>query len=548
MTSQTPFDLFAASARDYPGQPVMKAPASAHLSYAPEGFSYTYAEAAAVIDALRDRYAGAGYGRGHRVALILENRPEMLFHWLALNALGATIVPINPDLKPEELRYQLEKSRSDLVVALPAYDALLDAGCPEGLPRAHPDSVPPGALSAPQAGTPGPDQECAILFTSGSSGLPKACQLSNEYFLTLAAWYVSDEGMGPMAPGAEVALTPLPLFHMNALGCTCLGMIQAGGCIVALDRFHARAWWPTVADSGATLVHALGVIPAILLKLPVDPAETAHQARLVFSPGVEPGNKQEFERRYNVRIEEGWAMTETGGAAGIGSAGIELPKGKQCIGKPYRNVDWRLVDDAGADVATGQPGELWVRARGADPRRGFFSGYLGDEAATAEAWEGGWFHTGDIMMRDDAGLFYFVDRKKSIVRRSGENISSLEVESALVRDPGIYAAAVAPAPDDVRGEEVLAFIVLSDPAPAALAGRDRDAALALVEAAAPYISYHKLPGWVVFTDALPLTSTKKLQRGVLKANAATAVEDGSAIDLRGEKGRFRTAGKPGGQS
>jgi acyl-CoA synthetase (AMP-forming)/AMP-acid ligase II len=548
MAPQSPYDVFIESARSYPAHPMIKAPASAHLPYAPEGFSHSYAEAESLVQALKARYAAAGYGRGHRVALILENRPEMLFHWLALNGLGATIVPINPDLRPEEVRYQLEKSRSDLVVALPDYDALLDEGCPAGLPRAHPDATPPRALSAPQEGTPGLDQECAILFTSGSSGLPKACQLSNDYFLTLAAWYVSDEGMGPMTPGAEVALTPLPLFHMNALGCTCLGMIQAGGCTVALDRFHARSWWPTIADSGATLVHALGVIPAIVLKLPADPAETAHKARLVFSPGVDPEHKQEFERRYNVRIEEGWAMTETGGAAGIGSAGIALPKGRQCIGKPYRNVDWRLVDDAGRDLATGQPGELLVRARGEDPKRGFFSGYLGDEAATAEAWEGGWFHTGDIMMRDDDGLFYFVDRKKSIVRRSGENISSLEVEGALMRHPGVYSAAVAPAPDDVRGEEVLAFIVLTDPATDDLAHRDRDAALALVEAAAPFLSYHKLPGWVVFVDELPLTSTKKLQRGVLKANAAKAVEDGAAIDLRGEKSRFRTATKAGGKA
>lgn len=117
-----------------------------------------------------------------------------------------------------------------------------------------------------------------------------------------------------------------------------------------------------------------------------------------------------------------------------------------------------------------------------------------------------------------------------------------------MRHPGVYSAAVAPAPDDVRGEEVLAFIVLTDPATDDLAHRDRDAALALVEAAAPFLSYHKLPGWVVFVDELPLTSTKKLQRGVLKANAAKAVEDGAAIDLRGEKSRFRTATKAGGKA
>lgn len=537
MQPTSPYAAFIATATRWPGRPMLVAPASAGMAHAPEGLRIPYAQAANAVDALIAGFKVAGLGAGHRVALVLENRPEMIFHWLALNALGASMVPINPDLKPAELRYQLEKSRSNLVIGWPAHDALVAAGCPDDLPRMHPGEPVPQLPPAP--GQPeGLTAESALLFTSGSTGLPKACILSNEYFLRVAQWYVSSHGFGPMTPGAEVALTPLPLFHMNALGCTVLGMILCGGAMVCLDRFHARRWWATVADSGASIVHALGVIPAILLKLDPVPQETAHRARVVFSPGVDPAHKLAFQARYGVPIAEGWAMTETGGAGVIATAGVPMPDGRPCIGVPCPGMEWRLVDDAWQDVGLGAPGELLCRSAGPDPRAGFFSGYLGDEDATAEAWQGGWFHTGDIMTCDDRGRFYFVDRKKSIVRRSGENISSLEVEAALALDPSVQVAGVAPVPDELRGEEVLAFVVPGDPA----AARDAAAALALLERCAARLSYHKLPGWVVFADALPLTATNKLMRGQLKSEGAAAVAAGRALDVRAQKALLRTNG------
>lgn len=532
MLLPTPFHAFDRKAQTRPDLPFVMAPASAGLPYAPEGFSYTYGAAAEQIAALRVGYAAAGYGHGSRVALILQNRPEFLFHWLALNALGASIVPVNADMRPDELRYQMEKSQAELMVALPEFDALVAAGCPGDMPRCHPgDAIPPAKAPRPAAeGQPG--DECALLFTSGSTGMPKACILSNYYFMNVADWYVSTEGMGGLAEDCEVSLTPLPFFHMNALGCTAVGMMVVGGCIVALDRFHASRWWQTVADSGATIVHALGVIPAILLQLPSHPAETAHKARFAFSPGVDAAHKIEFERRYGLPILEGWAMTETGGTGVTCTFGVDCPPGQRCIGVARSGMDWRLVDDEGRDVPPGTAGELWVRAKGDDPRKGFFTGYLGDEKATAEAWEGGWFHTGDVMSVDAEGRFYFVDRKKSIVRRSGENISALEVEMALIADPAVKTAAVTPVADDTRGEEVFAFVVTE-------AAADPAAANALLERLAAKLSYHKLPGWLAYTEALPVSSTNKLLRGVLKSDAAEAVASGRAFDLRSEKTALR---------
>jgi acyl-CoA synthetase (AMP-forming)/AMP-acid ligase II len=526
----TPYQALVASAAKAPDHPCILAPASARLPWAPDGFRITYGQALAESHRLRDAYAAAGYGRGSRVAVLMGNRPEFILHWMALNAIGASIVPINGDMRPDELRHQMTVSQAECVIAAPGSEALLSAGVPDGVPVAAPGAPVPAARAPrpPEGGHEG--DESALLFTSGSTGKPKACILSNHYFLNVARWYTTMPGIAAMEPGREVSLTPLPFFHMNALGCTVVGMLTIGGTIVPLDRFHPDRWWATIADSGATIVHSLGVIPAILLQRATGPDDRRHRARFTFGPGVDAQHRIEFEARFNLPIVEGWAMTETGAGAVTDTAGVAYEPGRRCIGVARGDMEWRLVDDAGADVPVGSPGEFWCRTRGPDPRRGFFSGYLGDPAATEAAWAGGWFHTGDIMSVDEAGRFYFVDRKKSIVRRSGENISALEVEAALAADPAVKAAAVTPVSDPVRDEEVFAFVVPAADAP------DPEGLLARV---GERLSYHKLPGWLVFTDALPVSSTNKLQRGEIRARAEAAVTGGTALDLRKLKGKLR---------
>lgn len=533
----SPYDAFHATAARRPELPFLIAPTSAGLPYAPEGFRITYGEAAAEADALAQTYAAQGYGRGSRVALLLENRPVFFFHWLALNRLGASIVPINGDMRPEELAHQMAIARPDLVVALPEHEALIEGGVPAEVPRSAPGQpIPVARDPRDPARTREPDDECALLFTSGSTGKPKGCSLSNLYFVNVADWYTNMGGEAAMQRDCEIALTPLPFFHMNALGCNGVGMMMIGGAIVPLDRFSARRWWDAVADSGATIVHNLGVIPAILLQLPVSEAETRHKARFNFSPGVDAQHKIDFEARFKLPIVEGWAMTETGGTGVTCTAGHDYPAGERCIGVAREGMEYRIVDDEGRDVPVGTPGELLVRAAGPDPRRGFFSAYLGDPEATEAAWEGGYFHTGDVVRVDERGLFYFVDRKKSIIRRSGENISALEVEAALKADAAVQAVAVTPVPDAVRGEEVFAFVTLHT------GDGDGNAALALVQRAAERLSYHKLPGYVAFVGAMPVGSTQKLLRGQLRTDAQAVLEAGEAIDLRDRKSGFRRAG------
>ena len=192
-----------------------------------------------------------------------------------------------------------------------------------------------------------------------------------------------------------------------------------------------------------------------------------------FGAGVDRKNHEAFERRFGFPLIEAWAMTETGAAACVMANHEPRHVGTNCFGRPEPYMQYRLVDDQGRDVDGGAPGELLVRSAGADPRRYFFSGYLKDAVATDEAWAEGWFHTGDIVRRDADGSLYFVDRKKNVIRRSGENISAVEVESVLNQHPAVKAAAVAAAPDAMRGDEVMACVVTRDPVVRSATRRNR---------------------------------------------------------------------------
>jgi acyl-CoA synthetase (AMP-forming)/AMP-acid ligase II len=522
---------FHATSDRHSGRPFLHILDETAAHYGIVGGSISYGEAAGRVAALSRRYAAAGYGIGHRIGLMLENRPDFFFHWLALNALGVSVVPLNAELRPAELEYLVGHSELCLAVGLPAHLPALQAA---GALATTADGPLPEATTPRGAGAPDRATECALLYTSGTTGRPKGCVLSNFYYLRCGEWYTTVGGLCTVTPGVERLLTPLPMVHMNAMACSTMAMILSGGCIIPLDRFHPRSWWDNVRDSQASIVHYLGVMPSMLLGAEPDPRDRAHQVKFGFGAGVDRRHHAVFEERFGFPLLEAWAMTETGNGAVVIANREPRHVGTSCFGRPEPDVQVRLVDEAGADVGPGTPGELLVRAAGDDPRAGFFSEYLKDPEATAEAWAGGWFHTGDVVRADAEGFLYFVDRKKNVIRRSGENIAAVEVESVLRRHPAVREVAVAATPDALRGEEVLACIVPRVPVPPERMGEvARDiVALALDQAA-----YFKAPGWVAFVDSLPLTASQKIQRGELKRLAQELPGSPGCIDTRHLKKR-----------
>src|SRR5690606_38398971 len=177
----------------------------------------------------------------------------------------------------------------------------------------------------------------------------------NDYFVRLAQWYVGAGNGGKLRTGEEVILTPLPMFHMNALGCSALGAIILQSTLVPLDRFSDSRWWATVAESDATLIHYLGVMPAILLTLPAIEHERDHKVRIAFCAGVDPLHQESFERRFGIELTEAWAMTDTCGSATTSTAGGDRHLAMRCIGYPHADMDYRIVGEAGTDAEEGEP-------------------------------------------------------------------------------------------------------------------------------------------------------------------------------------------------
>ncbi len=487
----------------------------------------TYEQAGCAIERTVTGYRQAGYGPGHHVALLLDNRAEFYIHWIALNAIGACVVPIGTSLTAQEAGYLLQHGDVDLVVHLPELQAAAERATHPlgGLAIATPQAVEAHGAprAAPKRFTGNSSAGAAIVFTSGSTGRPKGCVLSNQYFLTFGNWYRDLGGRCSLHPEAERLITPLPLNHVNALAFSSMGMILTGGCIIQLDRFRSTEWWPAVTESRATLMHYLGVMPAMLLQMPPHPLERSHSLRFGFGGGVRGALHASFEDRFGCPLIEAWAMTETGGAGTISTHVGVRHVGSGCIGQPSaRYAEAEVVDDDGKPCSVDAVGELVVRATGDDPRRGFFAGYYKDRAATENAWQGGWLHTGDLARRGADGALFFVGRRKQMIRRSGENISAAEVEAALAVDPRVKEAAVVPVPDEIREEEVFAFIVV--PADVMPTGELADA---ILHAAAERLAYYKLPGYFAFVDSLPVTATQKPRYGALAELARSFLDRSS---------------------
>jgi crotonobetaine/carnitine-CoA ligase len=539
----TAFAAFAETARAHPGNAFLCIPARADRDYLPAGAEFGYGEALERILALRRLYAESGIGHGHRVALLLGNRPEHFFHLFAVNALGAGIVPLNPDNTPDEMLYALSHSEADLAFSAGSRLADLKAvarGCERPLPVYSAEDLP-AHLAQPskpaREGAPGPATEAALLYTSGTTGRPKGCVISNEYFLTSGGWYLGRGGRLAFTFGEERLFNPFPVFHMNAGVMSLMAVTLSAGCLISADRFHPKTWWRDLVATRATAVHYMGVIPPILFKQPRAPEERMHRVKFGLGASVDPTFHADFEARFGFPMVEVWGMTETGR---IFCDNIEPRQiTSRAIGRPCDGLEVLIADDADMPAPQGAPGQLLVRFAGPDPRKGFFSGYLKEPEATEQAWRGGWFHTGDVVRAAPDGMLHFVDRRKNIVRRSGENISAAEVEEAIITHKAVHTVAVMPIEDELREEEVMACVVLIEGA-----SPDRGLAQSIFDHCKTRLAYYKTPGWIVFRETLPVTTTTKIQKGLIFAAGEDPKSAAGAHDLRHEKRRHNAGAAP----
>ena len=529
-------EVFASAVASHGDRPFFMVPANEKRDYLKGGFEITYGDAARRIEGLTAAYRDAGYGLGHRVATLLENRPEFVLNKFALNALGACCVPINPDYRAGETAYLLEHSEPDLILTLGHREGQVREALAQSSCRPHVltlEAFSGGTLPTPSRHAAGqsaaPDTPASILYTSGTTGRPKGCILSQGYEVACGAWYASLGGVPSFRRGEERIYNPLPLYHANAGVVSLMGALWTANAQVQPDRFHPQRWWREVAQSRATVVHYLGVIAPLLLAQPSSEEERNHTVRFGIGAGIEPQLHAAFEQRFGFPMIELWGMTEM--VRVLADCFEPRQVGTRALGRAVPGVDVRVVDENDRDVADGQPGEMLVRHSAATPRRGCFSGYLKDQAATETAWRGGWFHTGDTVYRAAGGMLHFVDRKKNIIRRSGENIAAAEIEATLLSHPEVEQVAVLAVKDELREEEVLACVVLKGSAN--IAG----AAQRLFQHCYERMAYYKAPGWMHFLDCLPTTGTQKIQKHTIYPGGIDPRTAAGVVDLRAHKKR-----------
>ena len=488
------------------------------LTFDETGERLTFAEIARRSGAIGAALGGIGIAPGDKVAVMLRNRPEFPLAWLGIAQAGAVMVPVNTFYKTSDAGYLLAHSGAKVVVTSDQFVPMIRSIEEPGLALEHIVSVDGdggggarylGDLLAAAGGAPAPPDVHAetlvnIQYTSGTTGRPKGCMLSHGFWITFGRNFVRSalaEG------GGDVVLTAQPFYYADPQWNT-VGTLLAGAELVVLDRFHPSTFWSKVREYGVSYFYCLGVMPRLLLKMPPDPADRDHRVRLVHCSAIPPASHAEIEARWGAPWYEAYGMTE------LGFGSVEDPTehaetiGSGCIGRPVPDREIRVVDDAGRPIPRGEVGEIVLRGPG------MMDGYYRAEEATAEFFKDGWLHTGDLGRMDAAGRLYFAGRKKDVIRRSGENISAMEVEEVIEHHPQVRFVACTSVPDDLRGEEVKAYVVLQDGAvPESAPPQD------LAAFCAERLAYFKVPRYWAYRDDLPRTPSERVRKEVLRAEA-----------------------------
>ncbi|WP_329054844.1 ATP-dependent acyl-CoA ligase [Amycolatopsis sp. NBC_01488] len=457
------------------------------------GRRFTFAEVDGESSRLAAVLAERGIGPGDRVAVMLRNVPEFPLLWLALAKIGAQLVPVNTNYREFDGAHVLRHSGAKLVVAAPEFTELLGRiGLTEVVTpdRLRTDAGPPEF-------TPVPELPVNIQYTSGTTGAPKGCVLPNRYWTTLAVGLTTDF---PAVGEDDVMLTAQPFHYIDPQWNVALGL-AAGATLVVLDRFHPSTFWAKIREHGVTWFYCLGLMPTLLLRQEPSAADRDHRVRAICASAIPHELHAELEARWGVPWYEAFGMTETGGDIRMTAADHDETVGTGCIGRPSRDREAMIAGDDGKPLPRGETGELLIRGIG------LMHGYHDDPEATAKAFRDGWFHTGDLARMDDAGRVYYVGRTKDMIRRSGENVSADEVERALLLHPAVRLAAVVAVPDELRGEEIKAYVVCDGerPEPAVLAAF-----------CAEKLAYFKVPRFWAFADELPMTPSERVAKGELR--------------------------------
>jgi crotonobetaine/carnitine-CoA ligase len=425
---------------------------------------FTFAEMDARSDALAAGAAALGLSKGDRVATLTPNRTELLELFYGLAKTGAAQVPLNAFIKGDFLLHQLSQSRASVLITDAAGReavAPLRAELPDlkrivMLDEARGEEIPYATLfdagETPPDVALGPADTMSIVYTSGTTGLPKGCVASHGYYCRSGdvigtALEIGDD---------DTVFAGLPLFHSGGrLVTVCMPMLFGIPTYIQ-SAFSARGYFPRAKEVGATLMIAVGPMGSAVLATEPSDADRDHKVSRIMCAPVTAEGQQTFRERFGV---EPWVdIFGQSECMPVMATALSSPaRDPAGCGVPAEDLEVALLDDDGEIIEGQGVGEICLRPK---HRFAMFDGYFERPEATLESFAGLWYHTGDYGKRLPSGAFAYVDRKKDSMRRRGENVSSLELEAAINRHPAVAESAVHAVPSELGEDDIKACLVL----------------------------------------------------------------------------------------
>jgi long-chain acyl-CoA synthetase len=479
----------------------------------------TYARLATRARALAVSLQRLGIGRGARVALCLPNSPALITSFYGTWLAGATVVPINPTATRSELRHQLDDADASLLIAASSASTTASSvagemGIPLVLTAEGGSAFPGGTLpfedlvaedgrQLKPATIDASEDVAVILYTGGTTGTPKGAMLTHGNIVAntvqFGEWYAFE-------PGEETCIGVLPMFHSGGMSGAMNVPLYAGATLLVLSRFRPAPVARAVERYRATRL--FGVPTMFIAMLNHADSRRADYASLracrTNAAPLPPSVKAAFDELVGREVlVEGYGLTET---SPLTHANPILHTKAGSIGIPITDTDAKIVDlVTGADLSEGQPGELVIRG----PQ--IMKGYWNRSEETAVAMAGGWFHTGDVAQLDSDGYFFIVDRLKDQINTAGFKVWPREVEEVIYTHPAVEMVAVIGVDDAYRGETVKAFVVLKEDR------RQRVSAADLLSFCRGRLMPYKVPRFIEFREALPLSAAGKMLRRMLRS-------------------------------
>nr|WP_271863619.1 ATP-dependent acyl-CoA ligase [Paraglaciecola sp.] len=490
------------------------------------GDLFSYADVEKLANRMAHSLQDLGLQRGETLVSMLDNNVDAVTSWLAVNKLCAVSVPINTALRGAFLAHQISDADCKILICeadyverviavadtLPNIELILYRGELERLPDSSMRVLAldeyRGSNEEDFEAKPSPSDLACIIYTSGTTGPSKGCMLSYNFMCSLARLQLR---AGP-ATKDDITITPLPLFHMNALCVGIISNILVGARVAIVPRFSVSKFWPEVERSGATIASILGSMGWLLAQAADDESmlKCIGQIHTVRGNPFTEEAKRVWRERFGARQVggNGYGLTEACVITSLAGGEYAAPGSS---GKRISEYDVRIVDDLDRELPANTSGEVIVRPLHPDI---MFMGYWRRPEETLKLMRNMWFHTGDIGKFDEDGFFYFIDRKKDYLRRRGENISSFEMEAAFSDHPDIVEVAVHAVPSDKGEDDVKITAILREGA--TLAAAD------LFQWSKDVVPYYALPRYIEFRSSLPKNPQGRVLKYLLRDEGKTA--------------------------